>query len=279
MFEHLVLIKGAGDLASGVAYRLFRAGFPIVMTELAQPTVVRRTVAFAQAVYDGQTTVEGVSARLAASPAEALAIARGGAIAVLVDPHARVVAELRPAVVVDAIMAKRNLGTRRGDAPVVIGLGPGFQAGVDVHAVVETNRGHRLGRALLTGSAEPDTGLPAPVAGRGAERVLRAPADGVFVAARAIGDRVTQGEALGRVGGEALLAPFDGCLRGLIQTGVSVHRGMKVGDVDPRAEREHCFTISDKPLAVGGGVLEAVLYFLVGRNASTNTSMTPPQTS
>lgn len=276
MFNHLVLIKGAGDLASGVAYRLFRVGFPLVMTELPQPTVVRRAVAFAQAVYDGQTCVEGIPARLAACPDEALALARDGRIAVLVDPEARAVAALRPRVVVDAIMAKRNLGTRLTDAPLVIGLGPGFRAGVDVHAVIETNRGHWLGRVLLRGEAEPNTGVPAPVAGRGAERVLRAPADGLFVGLRAIGDTVAEGDVLGHVGGVAVVAPFDGCLRGLLQSGVPVHRGMKIGDVDPRATREHCFTISDKALAIGGGVLEAVLSFLAGGDAPTRASLALP---
>ncbi len=263
--DHLVIIKGAGDLASGVAYRLVRSGFPVIMTELPRPTVVRRTVAFAQAVFDGRTEVEGVSGRLIGSASEALAVARAREIAVLIDPDGDVVAELRPPIVVDAIIAKRNTGTSRDDAPVVIGLGPGFRAGVDVHAVIETNRGHRLGRVILCGEAEPDTGVPAPVAGYGAERVLRAPAAGPFVGIRNIGDHVVEGEVLGYVAGEPILDPFDGCLRGLIQTGIVVHRGMKVGDVDPRATREHCFTISDKALAIGGGVLAAALYFLEGR--------------
>jgi len=262
MFDQLVVVKGAGDLASGVAYRLRQSGFAVVMTEIPQPTVVRRSVSFAQAVFDGATVVEGVRARLLATPDEALAVARAREIAVLIDPHAHVVAQLRPAVLIDAIIAKRNTGTRIDDAPVVIGLGPGFRANVDVHAVVETNRGHRLGRVILDGEAEPDTGVPAPVGGHGAERVLRAPADGFFIGVAAIGDRVTSEEVLGYVAGEPIRSPFDGCLRGLIQTGVPVQKGMKLGDVDPRATREHCFTISDKALAIGGGVLEAMLYLL-----------------
>jgi xanthine dehydrogenase accessory factor len=262
MFEELVVVKGAGDLASGVAYRLHQSGFTVVMTEIDQPTVVRRSVSFAQAVFDGTTVVEGVRALLVASPAEALAVANARDVAVLVDPHARVVTQLRPAVLVDAIIAKRNTGTRIDDAPVVIGLGPGFRADVDVHAVIETNRGHRLGRVILDGEAECDTGVPAPVGGRGAERVLRAPADGVFIGAAEIGDHVTSEEVLGYVAGEPVRSPFEGCLRGLIQTGLPVLKGMKIGDVDPRATREHCFTISDKALAIGGGVLEAMLYLL-----------------
>ena len=262
MLEHLVIVKGAGDLASGVAYRLVRAGFPVIMTEQVRPTVVRRTVAFAQAVFEGTVSVEGVRARSAATSDEAYAIARDGDVAVLVDPDAASVTDLWPAILVDAIMAKRNTGTRRDDAPLVIGLGPGFRAGVDVHAVIETNRGHRLGRVIVSGEAEPDTGIPAPVAGYGAERVLRAPIDGTFAGIRDIGDRVSAGEVLGLVDGENVVAPFDGCLRGIVHTGVAVRKGMKIGDVDPRATREHCFTISDKALAIAGGVLEAILWWL-----------------
>lgn len=274
MFDDLVIVKGAGDLASGAAYRLFRSGFPVVMTELVCPTVVRRTVAFAEAVFEGRTTVEGVTALLVASPEDALSVARDGAVAVLVDPGAACVARLRPAVLVDAIMAKRNTGTHITDAPVVVGLGPGFRAGGDVHAVVETNRGHWLGRAIFWGEAEPDTGVPAIVGDHGAERVLRAPADGTFAGVRRIGDRVRSGVVLGHVGGAEIRCPFDGYLRGLIHTGVAVRKGMKVGDVDPRATRDHCFTISDKALAVGGGVLEAVLVLLqeAGQPAAALTS-------
>ncbi len=267
MFDHLVVVKGAGDLATGVACRLVRAGFPVVMTEIPEPTVVRRGVSFAQAVFDGESVVEGIEAMLAAAPVQALALAREGRIGVLIDPPAACLAELRPAALVDAIIAKRNLGTSMLDAPVVVALGPGFRAGRDAHAVVETNRGHSLGRMLLDGEAEPDTGVPATVGGHGAERVLRAPAAGPFEGIAAIGDFVRTGEVLGRVSGQTVIAPFDGCLRGLIQTGVHVKPGMKIGDVDPRAAREHCFTVSDKALAVGGGVLEALLYFLHGPGA------------
>ena len=263
--DQRVVIKGAGDLATGVAYRLFQSGFTVVMTEIERPTVVRRTVSFAEAVFEGATTVEGVSARRVATPEEGLGVARMHEIAVLVDPVAHVVQRLHPAIVVDAIIAKRNTGTRITDAPIVIGLGPGFRAGRDVHAVIETNRGHRLGRVILDGEAEPDTGVPASVDGRGAERVLRAPADGTFIAACSIGDAVAQDEVLGYVGDSPVLSPFPGCLRGIIRTGVTVHRGMKIGDVDPRATRQHCFTISDKALAIAGGVLEASFHLLERR--------------
>ncbi|MDE3112051.1 MAG: EF2563 family selenium-dependent molybdenum hydroxylase system protein [Chloroflexota bacterium] len=255
-----VVVKGAGDLASGVAYRLARTGWPVIMTELPRPLVVRRTVSFAEAVFEGMVSVEGMVARRVAAPLDAASVTANGEIAVVVDPAGRTIAELRPAIVVDAIMAKRNTGTCLDDAPVVIGLGPGFRAPVDVHAVVETNRGHRLGRVIFSGEAEADTGVPGVVDGHGADRVLRAPMDGVFRGAREIGDAVRAGDVLGTVGGVALHCPFDGRLRGLIHDGIPVRAGMKVGDVDPRATRDHCFTISDKALAIGGGVLEAALY-------------------
>jgi len=258
-FKTLVLIKGAGDLASGVAFRLHRAGFPVVMTELPHPLVVRRAVAFAEAVYAGETQVEGIVARRAESADQAPALVAQGVIPIFVDPDGRLVSVLRPQVLVDGVMAKRNTGTRISDAPLVIALGPGFTAGVDCHAVIETNRGHYLGRVLWNGTAEPDTKEPAPVAGFRAQRVLRAPCDGVLRARKAIGDWVKAGEVVAQVGHCEIVAPFDGFLRGLIHDGVRVSAGLKVGDVDPRARREHCFTISDKSLAVGGGVLEAIL--------------------
>lgn len=255
----LVLIKGAGDLASGVAWRLHRCGFPVVMTEIAQPLAVRRGVAFAQAVYAGEMTVQGVTARRVDEIAAAHAALDEGIIPVLVDPQAACRAMLRPAVLVDGIMAKVNTGTHLEDAPLVIALGPGFTAGVDCHAVVETNRGHDLGRVLWAGSAMANTGVPGEIGGRAAERVLRAPCAGRLHPLHAIGDRVEAGEVIATVNGEEVRAPFAGVLRGLIHESVSLVPGMKIGDVDPRAIREHCFTISDKSLAVAGGVLEAIL--------------------
>jgi xanthine dehydrogenase accessory factor len=255
----LVLIKGAGDLASGVAYRVYRAGFPLVMTELPAPLVVRRTVSFAEAVHAGEVTIEGIMARRVGSAAEALRLALDGIIPLLVDPEAACRRELMPTVLVDAIMAKRNTGTHLDDAPLVVGLGPGFTAGVDCHAVVETSRGHTLGRVIWNGQAVPDTGVPGEVGGRQSERVLRAPAWGHVRALRAIGDAVQAGEVVAEVAGQQVKAPFSGVLRGLISEVVLASPGMKIGDVDPRAVREHCFTISDKSLAVGGGVMEAIL--------------------
>ncbi len=258
----LVVIKGGGDLATGVVHRLHRAGMRTVVAELAQPTVIRRAVAVASAVYEGQVEVEGLVARLAESDEEIRAGLAGGRVPVVVDPRGGVITRLRPTVVVDAIMAKHNTGTRITDAPIVIGLGPGFTAGVDVHAVIETNRGHNLGRIILSGSAEPHTGVPGPTAGSTRERVLRAPCEGTFTSKRHIGDLVEADKVMAFVSGEPIAARISGVVRGLLADGLFVKAGMKVGDIDPRGVREHCFTISDKARAIGGGVLEAILYLL-----------------
>lgn len=267
----LAVVKGAGDLATGCAYRLHRAGFRVVCTEISDPLVVRRTVAFAEAVRQGTATVEGVTARLAATPEEAEAITRQGDVAVLVDPAAAVVAAVRPAVLVDAIIAKRNLGTARDQAPAVIGVGPGFTAGEDVDAVVESNRGHDLGRVLWEGQAEPDTGVPGPIAGVTSARLLRAAADGAFRPVREIGDRVEEGEVVAWSGDAPVRAGTSGVLRGLLAPGMTVRAGLKVGDVDPRAEPRHCLTISDKARAIGGGVVEAALVLLAGQGVPGRT--------
>jgi xanthine dehydrogenase accessory factor len=258
LFDVLVLIRGAGDLGSGVAYRLFKAGFPVVMTELASPLMVRTTVSYGSAVPYGSVVVEGITAHRATLDEVPARLAED-TIPVLVDPAGETIRRLRPPVVVDARLAKTKLDTTIHDAPLVIALGPGFVAGVDCHAVVETNRGHALGRVIWQGSAEPDTGVPASVNGRGPERVLRAPKSGELVQVANIGDFVKQGEVIARVDDVPIRAAFDGTLRGLLDTPAQVTEGIKIGDLDPRAKREHCFTISDKSLAIGGGVVEAVL--------------------
>ena len=256
----LVLIRGAGDLASGIALRLFHSGIPVVMTEQPRPTVIRRTVSFADAVTSGTMTVEDVTAQLAADAREARELLAQGVIPVLADPECCCREELRPDVIVDAILAKRNLGTRITDAGIVIGVGPGFTAGRDCHAVVETMRGHTLGRVFYTGSALPNTNVPGLVGGFAGERVLRAPADGVFEGVKKIRDLVSQGDIVGYVAGVPMCATISGVLRGLLADGVEVKKGMKSGDIDPRGEVLHCDTVSDKANAVAGGVLEAILH-------------------
>ncbi len=257
-----VLIKGAGDLGTGVAWRLYQSGFPVLITELAQPLVVRRTVAFASAVFDAEITVQGVTARRAGSFEEAAHWLEAGVIPVLVDPETHARDYSHPTVLIDAVLAKRNTGTRIDQAPLVIALGPGFSPGVDCHVVIETNRGHNLGRVIWDRPAEANTGVPGQIGGKGAERVLRAPSDGILKSIKQIGDEVKTGETIAQVGKGTVVAPFDGILRGLVHDGLAVRTGMKVGDVDPRAKREACFTISDKALAVGGGALEAILSWM-----------------
>lgn len=260
--ETLVVVRGAGDLASGVIHRLVRSGLPVIATDIGDPTVIRRTVAFAEAIPDGEAIVEGMIARRVDSPDQALQFCQEGIVPVIVDPEANITERLNPLALVDAILAKKNLGTRRGMAGVVIGLGPGFSAGDDVDVVVETNRGHDLGRLIFEGTAEPNTGIPGNVGGKTDERVIRSPSEGVLRCVRGIGDRVQVGDVVAKIDGIPVVTKIDGILRGLLRNGLAVTKGFKVGDVDPRCQKEHCFTISDKARAIGGGVLEAILMFL-----------------
>jgi len=247
-------------------HRLTRAGFKVMATELAQPTVLRRTVSFAEAVTLGQISVEGITARRAYTRDDVEQAFARGDIPVVVDADGAFIKAMRPTVLVEATLSKRNSGITIDDAPIVIALGPGYEAGKDAHAVIETNRGHNLGRVYLQGCAEPNTGVPGMIGGYAAERLLRAPCAGVLYGLRQIGDQVQAGETVAVVKeGEnsgPVIAAIPGILRGLVRDGLPVHAGMKVGDVDPRATRDHCFTISDKSRAVAGGVLEAVMYFM-----------------
>lgn len=261
----LVLIKGAGDLATGVGHRLHQCGFSVVMTEIAQPTTVRCTVAFSTAVYRGSATVEGVTARRADSLETIRACLGRGEIPVAVDPQGSLVPLLSPDAVIDAVIAKRNLGTRITDAPAVIALGPGFCAGEDCHAVVETKRGHYLGSVLYKGSAIPNTGVPGVIEGVGAERVIRAPGPGAWQPVAQIRQLVKAGETVAIVEGNPVPAPISGVVRGMLPEGTPVHQGMKAGDIDPRGIPAYCDTISDKARAIAGGALEALLHLLQER--------------
>ncbi len=255
----LVVIKGAGDLASGIALRLYNAGFYVVMTDLPNPLAIRRTVSFCEAIRYGETIVEGVKAIRANTKEDVYYALDTGCIPVLPDPEANIVRELFPNVVVDAILAKRNTGTKITDAEVVIGVGPGFTAGEDCHAVIESMRGHTLGRAIYEGPALPNTNIPGLIGGFAGERVLRAPADGEFKSVHKIGDLVKSGDVIGYVEGKPMVATIDGVLRGLIADGTPVKEGLKSGDVDPRGNTDYCTLVSDKALAIAGGVLEAIL--------------------
>ena len=258
----LVIIRGGGDLATGVAVRLFRAGFPLMILEIERPTVIRLPVSFARAIYEGKVMVEEVEAVLIPSWEKAEDIIKKGKIPVLIDPEGSCIEKLSPTVIVDAILAKRNLGIRKDQAPLVIGLGPGFTAGEDVDAVIETKRGHYLGRVYYQGQAVPDTGVPGEVGGESKRRLLRAPAEGKIVPLHQIGDLVKAGEIIAEVEGIPLKAEIPGVLRGLIYPQSWVARGMKVGDIDPRGIREFCFTVSDKARSLGGAVLEAICAYL-----------------
>lgn len=262
-----IWIRGAGDLATGIALRLYRSGFDIIMSDTAVPTTVRRTVAFSPAVYTGETSVEGITGKLCENISMIDTVIESGCIPVIVDPSGEIMKEYKPDVIVDAIIAKTNIGTKITDADIVIGVGPGFEAGVDCHAVVETKRGHNLGRVLWSGSAYPNTGVPGNIGGYTVERIIRATADGVFKAKVNIGDYVKAGDLLAYCDETPVYANIDGIVRGLLQDGVKVKKGMKSGDVDPRAEREYCFSVSDKASAIGGGVLEAILSKISGRRA------------
>jgi xanthine dehydrogenase accessory factor len=259
MTPPLVCIRGGGDLATGVAARLHRSGFAVVVTEVAQPLAVRRTVALAESVYAGEARVEELVGRRAEDAEAALRVLTEGVVPVIVDPELSCRERLRPLAIVDARMLKRPAAEPRRPGTLLIGLGPGFEAGVNCDAVVETNRGHHMGRVYWQGSGQPDTGVPDPVVGFDVDRVLRAPAAGEFQGTQAIGSRLEPGDLIARVGGAELRAPFAGVLRGLLHDGVPVEQGLKVGDLDARGDPSYCYLISDKSLAIGGGVLEALL--------------------
>ena len=258
--DHLILIRGGGDLASGVAWRLHRAGLQMLITEQPQPLAVRRLVSFCEAVYRDAITVEGVTARRAETLDQALSVLHAGQIPVLVDPQLVLCADLKPLALIDARMTKRPPKNGAMDAAsLTIGLGPGFVAGENCHVAIETNRGHFLGRTIWQGATQTDTGIPGAVASRQSERVLRAPADGIFHPRIAIGERVARGQVIAEVEGQPINAVFDGILRGLLHAGLPVTRGLKVGDLDPRLDPRYARTISEKSLAIGGGVIEALL--------------------
>jgi xanthine dehydrogenase accessory factor len=254
-----VLIWGGGDLASGVALRLHRVGIYLLVIETHQPLAVRRSVSFAQAVYDGLVEIEGVKGHKIEQFVEIEDIWRQGGIPVLVDPYLEQIKDHKPLVLVDARMRKRFEPLSLDLAELVIGLGPGFTAGENCHAAIETNRGHFLGRVYWTGSPEADTGVPGQVLAYAKERVLHAPKAGIVENRAQIGDCVEKGDMILSVAGENVTAPFDGVVRGLIHEGINVKKGMKVGDVDPRPETFRCWSVSEKSLAIGGGVLEAIL--------------------
>ena len=247
-------------MASGVAWKLHRSRMQnIFILETSRPMAVRRKVSFSQAVYTGYCSIEGVEAKATSSIADFPAIWAQGRIPVLADPNWDKLSAAAPDVIIDAILAKRNLGTSKSEAPLVVGLGPGFCAGEDVHLVVETKRGHYLGRVIEKGQAVPNSSIPGNIGGYTQERLLRSPQKGIFNTTRSIGTKVHCGEAIGTVAGDSILAQIDGVIRGLLPDGTLVNTHTKLGDIDPRGDIQACFTISEKARAIGGGVLEAIL--------------------
>ncbi len=262
--KDLIIVRGGGDLATGTIYKLKKSGLPVLILEVSNPSAIRRNVAFCEAVYQGVQTVEDMTCYLAESLEQAQELLLEGKLAVLVDPAGESISKLKPLAVVDAILAKKNLGTNRNMAPVTVALGPGFTAGVDVDAVVETKRGHNLGRVFWMGAAAPNTGIPGIIGGYGKERVIHCPAKGILRNVKNITDTVSKGEVIAVVETENGIVPveatLDGILRGLIRDGYPVNVGFKMADIDPRAEEyNNCFTISDKARCIAGGVLEAIL--------------------
>ncbi|MBI9096325.1 MAG: EF2563 family selenium-dependent molybdenum hydroxylase system protein [Sphaerochaeta sp.] len=263
--KSLVVVRGGGDLATGVIMRLVNAGLPVVVLETEKPTVIRTTVSFAQAMFGGKAKVEDMLAQKCSGVEEALTVMERGIVPLLVDPQGLFLEELNPLCIVDAILAKKNLGTTIEDAPLVIALGPGFTAGKDCHVVIETKRGHSLGRVIREGEAIANSGIPGIIAGFGRERVIHSPAAGIFISDHKIGDLVTIGEVIAHVGETEVLATLDGMIRGLLNNGLSVPTGFKIADIDPRGLEADFTTVSDKAKAIGGSVLEVLDGFLAKR--------------
>ena len=269
--KDLIIVRGGGDLATGTIYKLKKSGFPVLILEVKNPSAIRRNVAFSEAIYQGQQTVEDMTCFRADSLQQAENFLQEDKLTILVDPKGEAIAKLKPVAVVDAIIAKRNLGTAKTMAPITVALGPGFVAGEDVDAVVETKRGHNLGRVIWSGSAAPNTGVPGLIAGFGKERVMHSPAQGILKNVKKITDTVTKGEVIAVIETGSDMVPveasLDGILRGLIRDGYPVTKGFKIADIDPRSEEyENCFTISDKARCIAGGVLEAILQLKKEKN-------------
>ncbi|KNF07098.1 selenium-dependent molybdenum hydroxylase system protein, YqeB family [Gottschalkia purinilytica] len=258
--KDVVVIRGAGDLATGIGHRLHRSGFKIVMLDIEKPLVIRRTVSFAQAIFEGEIEIDGVTGIRVETIEEVKKAWEDGNIPVMVDPECKIIESIKADILVDAIMAKRNIGTKKDMAPITIAIGPGFEANKDVDVVIETNRGHYLGSLIFEGKAQENTGIPGLIMGYGKERVIKSPESGVIKNIKKIGDVVKKGEDIAYVENVPVKATLDGTLRGIIKNGSKVLKDLKIADIDPRCSRDHCFTISDKARSIGGGVLEAILY-------------------
>lgn len=263
--EQLIIVRGGGDIATGTIYKLNRCGYPVLVLETGYPSAIRRHVAFSEAIYDGISEIEGVVCVAVSDYEEAKQVMAAGNVAMMTDPDCEILKTVRPWALIDGILAKRNLGTNRNMADKTIALGPGFTAGEDVDLVIETMRGHNLGRIIGNGRAMENTGIPGIIGGYGKERVIHSPAKGILITGRQIGEKVKEGEVIAKVvtghGEIEVKASLTGLLRGMIRSGYPVTEGFKIADIDPREEEfENCFTISDKARCIGGAVLEGLLY-------------------
>lgn len=263
----IIIVRGGGDIATGSIQKLFRAGFKVLVLEIEKPSAIRREVAFCEAIYDGEKTIEGITAKLCNTLDEIQACWKENKIPLKIDLNGNIIKELKPLAVVDAILAKKNCGTTREMAPITIGLGPGFEAGKDVDIVIETMRGHNLGKLIFQGKPMENTGIPGLIKGVGKERVIYSPCAGKVKNINKIGDIVEKEQVIAKVNDCDVKATISGVLRGLIKDGYEVPERFKMADIDPREEeQQNCFTISDKARAIGGAVLEAVLYLKNQRN-------------
>lgn len=273
MYKNVIIVRGGGDLASGTIHKLHRSGFKILVLESYHPTSIRRNVCYSEAIYTGKITIENITAIRVRSFNEILKCWQNNKIPIAVDPHGKFIEMLKPRILIDAIIAKKNLGTKINMAEITIALGPGFEAGKDVHAVIETMRGHNLGRVILKGEAMKNTGVPGEIGGYSKERVIYSPASGIIQNVKEIGDFVSSGEILAYVDSVEIKTEISGLLRGIIRNGSKIEKGLKIADVDPRChEIRNCYTISDKARNIAGGVLEAILYFM-NKNTETNIKL------
>lgn len=259
--DDIVIVRGGGDIASGAIQKLYRSGFKVLVLETETPSAIRRKVAFCEAVYEKEIEIEGIKARLVANDEEIKDCWDSDILPVMIDSRGKVIERLKPLAVVDGILAKQNFGTKRSMAPITIALGPGFSAPEDVDIVIETMRGHNLGRIIEEGRASENTGVPGIIAGFGIERVIYSDYSGVIINIEKIGNVVEKGDVIAVVGDNEIYASISGVLRGIIRDGYKVKKGLKIADIDPRiSEKDNCFTISDKARNIGGAVLESILY-------------------
>ena len=259
--DDIIVVRGGGDIASGAIQKLYRSGFKVLVLETETPSAIRRKVAFCEAVYEKEIEIEGIKARLVANDEEIQDCWDSDIVPVMIDSRGKVIERLKPLAVVDGILAKQNFGTKRSMAPITVALGPGFSAPEDVDIVIETMRGHNLGRIIEEGRASENTGVPGIIAGFGIERVIYSDYSGVITNIEKIGNVVEKGDVIAVVGDNEIYASISGVLRGIIRDGYKVKKGLKIADIDPRiSEKDNCFTISDKARNIGGAVLESILY-------------------